>query len=147
MQRLHRGDIARITIAPVFLVAGGFHLWRPDIFAPLMPRDVPMPFLVIALTGMAEVAGALGLFVPRVRALAGVMLAIYAVCVYPVNINHAVRDLSTGTGLGWFYHFSRLFAQPLICWWALVAGGVRLRDIGTGPVRRSGQKASRSVRR
>lgn len=147
VQRLHGADIARITIAPVFLVAGGFHLWRPDIFAPLMPHGVPMPFLVIALTGMAELAGAIGLFVPRVRALAGVMLALYAVCVYPVNINQAVRDLSTGTGLGWFYHFPRLFAQPLICWWALAAGGVRLRGIDSSPVRRTGQKASRSVRR
>lgn len=147
MQRLHGADIARFTIAPAFLIAGGFHLWRPDIFAPLMPRGVPMPFLVIALTGMAEIAGAVGLFVPRVRALAGAMLAIYAVCVYPVNIIHAVRDLSTGTGLGWFYHFPRLFAQPLICWWALAAGGVRLPHIGDSPVRRSRQKASRSVRR
>jgi uncharacterized membrane protein len=76
------------------------------------------------LTGAAELAGAVALFVPRLRALAGVMLALYAVCVYPANILHAVHDLSTGTGMGWAYHYPRLFAQPFICWWALAAGGV-----------------------
>lgn len=119
-------NIARLTLAPLYLLAGVVHLLRPDFFAPLMPSVVPAPHVVILLTGAAEIAGAAALFVPRLRALAGVMLALYALCVYPLNIQHAVRDLSTGTGLGWAYHYPRLFAQPLICWWALVAGRVRL---------------------
>ena len=92
---------------------------------PLMPSIVPYPMTVILLTGLAEMAGAVGLFIPRMRVLAGTMLALYAVCVFPVNVNQAVHDLSTGTGLGWAYHYPRLFVQPLICWWALVAGTVR----------------------
>jgi uncharacterized membrane protein len=120
-----RADLARITIAPLFALAGLVHLARPDIFAARMPPVIPMPGLVIALTGLAELAGAAGLFVPRTRALAGILLALYAICVFPVNITHAVQDLSTGTGLGWAYHYPRLFVQPLICWWALAAGAVR----------------------
>lgn len=126
-----RANVARATIAPIFLIAGCFHLVRPDIFAARMPAMLPMPGLLIALTGVAEIMGAVGLFMPRTRLLAGVMFAIYAVCVYPLNINHAVQDLSTGTGLGWAYHYPRLLAQPLICWWALAAGGLwarRARD-------------------
>lgn len=118
--------IARLTLAPLYLLAGVVHLLRPDMFAPLMPTAIPAPHTVILLTGVAEIAGAAALFVPRLRALAGVMLALYALCVYPLNIQHAVRDLSTGTGLGWAYHYPRLFAQPFICWWALLAGKVRL---------------------
>jgi uncharacterized membrane protein len=121
-------DLARLTIAPLFVLAGIVHLARPGFFAPMMPAIVPDPHAVILLTGMAEMAGAIALFLPRVRALAGVMLALYAVCVYPVNIAHAVHDLSTGTGLGWAYHYPRLFAQPLICWWALAAGGLTRRN-------------------
>jgi uncharacterized membrane protein len=123
--RTRRGPaIARLTIAPIFVIAGVVHLTRPGLFAPLMPAGVPYPTIVIVLTGLAELAGAVGLFVPRTRALAGIMLALYAVCVFPVNIEHAVHDLSTGTGLGWAYHYPRLFAQPFVCWWALVAGAV-----------------------
>ncbi|WP_343046812.1 DoxX family protein [Sphingomonas chungangi] len=117
-------DIARLTIAPVFVAAGLVHLLRPAAFEPVMPAGVPHPHLVIMLTGAAELAGAAALFIPKLRWLAGTMLALYAVCVYPANILHAVRDLSTGTGLGWAYHYPRLFAQPFICWWALAAGGV-----------------------
>ena len=119
--------IARLTIAPFFIAAGIVHILRPGFFMPVMPAGVPEPRLVIMATGLAELAGAAALFVPRLRALAGVMLALYAVCVYPANILHAVHDLSTGTGLGWAYHYPRLFAQPFICWWALTAGGIKRR--------------------
>ena len=121
-------DAARLTIAPLFTLAGLIHVVRPGWFAPMMPPAIPDPHAVIILTGIAELAGAIGLFVPRTRALAGVMLALYSVCVYPVNVLHAVHDLSTGSGLGWAYHYPRLFAQPFICWWALAAGGFPRRQ-------------------
>jgi uncharacterized membrane protein len=120
-------DLARITLAPLFFMAGVIHIARPGLFAPVMPPAIPDPQMVIVVTGVAEIAGAIGLFVRRMRKAAGAMLALYAVCVYPANIQHAVHDLSTGTGLGWLYHYPRLFAQPLICWWALVAGNIQRR--------------------
>ena len=53
------------------------------------------------------------------------MLAIYAVCVFPANIKHAMDALAVG-GLptSWWYHGPRLLFQPVIVWWALFAGGV-----------------------
>ena len=120
----NRADLARLTLAPLYLLAGLIHVMRPETFMKVMPPAIPHPLAVVMLTGAAEIAGAIGLFVPRTRAIAGVALALYAVCVYPANILHAVHDLSTGTGLGWAYHYPRLFAQPFICWWALAAGGV-----------------------
>lgn len=126
-------DIARLTLAPLFAVAGIVHLARPDVFARIMPPAVPNPHAIILMTGGAEIVGAIGLFVPATRTLAGVMLALYAVCVYPANILHAVHDLSTGTGLGWAYHYPRLFAQPFICWWALAAGDATARRVQSQP--------------
>lgn len=128
MKHLTGQDLARLTIAPAFVVAGMVHIFRPEFFAPMMPPAIPAPHLAIVMTGLAELAGAAGLFIPRLRALAGAMLALYAVGVFPVNIAHAVHDLSTGTGLGWAYHYPRLFAQPFICWWALAAGGISCRS-------------------
>lgn len=125
---VRRSDLARLTIAPLYLLAGLIHLLRPALFMQVMPAAIPHPMAVVALTGMAEIAGAAGLFVPRTRTLAGAALALYAVCVYPANILHAVHDLSTGMGLGWAYHYPRLFAQPFICWWALAAGGLTGRE-------------------
>lgn len=131
--QLRRADLARATIAPLYLLAGVIHITRPDLFMRIMPSALPHPLAIIMLTGTAEIAGAAGLFVPRTRAIAGAALALYAVCVYPANILHAVHDLSTGTGLGWAYHYPRLFAQPFICWWALAAGGLTSRTGHRGP--------------
>jgi uncharacterized membrane protein len=100
----------------------------------VMPSSVPHPHAVIVLTGCAELMGTIGLFLRPIRPWAGAMLALYVVCVYPANILHAVHDLSTGTGLGWAYHYPRLFAQPFICWWSLAAGGV-MKRAGAAPAR------------
>jgi uncharacterized membrane protein len=69
----------------------------------VMPSSMPHPHAVVVLTGCAELMGTIGLFLRPTRPWAGAMLALYAVCVYPANILHAVHDLSTGTGLGWAF--------------------------------------------
>ncbi len=89
-----------------------------------VPSWVPMPALVVQLTGLCELAGAVGLMTVRWRKAAGWALAAYAVCVFPANIVHLMHDLGTGTGLPAWYHYPRMVAQPLIVWWALWAGGV-----------------------
>lgn len=117
--------ILRWVLAAAFLVAGVLHIRSPAPFLAITPAWVPMPGMVILLTGIAEVAGAIGLFVPRMRAAAGIGLALYAVCVYPANVNHALNSIAVGgSALGWGYHGPRLAFQPVIVWWALFAGGV-----------------------
>lgn len=123
--------VARVVLALLYAAAGVLHLAYPAPFLRITPDWVPEPALVVALTGLAEIAGATGLILPRFRKAAGVGLALYAVAVFPANIQHAVIDLSSGTGLGWEYHAPRLFAQPFIALWALWAGEVWLRQIAT----------------
>ncbi len=97
---------------------------------PIMPSWVPMPYAVIIITGISEMLGAVGLLIPRWRYLAGIMLATYAVCVYPANIQHALNDNMTNDNMtnvrhmGLGYHIPRLLFQPIFVWWALYAGGV-----------------------
>ena len=117
---------ARIPLSVIYAAAAVFHLAVPDAFVKITPAWVPMPHEVIVVTGLCELAGAAALLTPRFRAIAGVALAAYAVCVYPANIKHAIDSLS-GPGtptLGWWYHAPRLAFQPVMVWWALFAGGV-----------------------
>jgi uncharacterized membrane protein len=116
--------VARVLLVLFYLTAGVIHCLAPQPFVRVTPPWVPHPLAAVILTGLCEIAGGTGLLIERTRKIAGIMLAIYAACVYPANIMHAVHDLSTGSGLGWGYHYPRLFAQPLICWWALWAAGV-----------------------
>jgi uncharacterized membrane protein len=111
-------------LALTYLVAGVLHLKSPHGFVAIVPAWVPWPELVVALTGIAEIAGAAGLMIPRLRMAAGIGLALYALCVWPANINHALNDIALGgVHLSWWYHGPRLAAQPLIIWWALWASG------------------------
>lgn len=117
--------IARLVLALVYAGVGIIHLKSPDGFLPIMPDWVPSPRMVVLATGVAEIAGALGLLVPRLRVAAAWGLAAYALCVFPANIKHAVEGIEvSGIRLGWWYHAPRLAAQPVIIWWALWAGGV-----------------------
>lgn len=118
----------RLSMALFYFVAGIFHLWKPHPFLTITPQWVPAPDLVIALTGVAELAGAVALaqgFSLPLRRAAAWGLAAYAVCVFPANINHFILDMGKpGHGLGLAYHVPRMFAQPVLVWLALWSGSV-----------------------
>ena len=118
----------RWLLAAFYLTGGVFHLLRPRPFLAITPQWVPAPDWVILLTGLAELAAAPALLQPwsqPLRRAAGIGLALYAVCVYPANVNHMLIDLvKADQGMGLAYHIPRLLAQPLIVWAALWAGEV-----------------------
>ncbi len=116
---------ALLLLAVFYVVAGLFHLASPEAFLRVMPPWVPYPEDVILATGIIELAGVILLLVPRTRKIGAIILSVYAIGVYPANIWHAVQDLSDPHhGARWLYHTPRLFAQPLIVWWSLYAGGI-----------------------
>lgn len=118
-------QVLRAILAVAYLAAGVLHVTIPAPFLGITPDWVPFAPQVIQVTGLCEIAGAVALFVPRLRWWAGVMLALYAVCVYPANIKHATDYIAHGTGgLSLWYHIPRLAFQPVIVWWALFAGRV-----------------------
>ena len=120
----------RWLLAIFYLIAGIAHIRSPGGFLAITPEWVPYAEQVVLLTGLAEIAGAIGLMmpatiVPRLRYAAGIGLALYALCVYPANINHAVNNIAIGgSTASWLYHGPRLAFQPVFIWWALIAGGV-----------------------
>jgi uncharacterized membrane protein len=120
-----QGRIGRYALVALYALAGLAHVLFADAFLLITPDWVPFPATIIALTGICEIAGAIGLMTRRFRRVAGICLAIYAVCVFPANIKHVIHDLGSATAtLGWWYHLPRLALQPAIVWWALFAGRV-----------------------
>lgn len=99
------------------------HFVYPDALIAITPNWVPDPALVIAATGIAESAGAMALvqpWSPGLRRAGGIGLALYALCVFPANINHVMIDMARPhPQLGWAYHIPRLLLQPLLIWLAL----------------------------
>lgn len=117
----------RLLLGALYLTAGVFHVARPQPFLGITPQWVPWPDTVVLLTGLAELAAVPALLQPwskPLRRAAGIALALYAICVYPANVNHMLIDLAKPDhGLGLAYHIPRLLAQPLVVWAALWASG------------------------
>lgn len=115
----------RFVMAAFYLAAGIVHLTAPSAFLPIVPDFVPFPLQVVLVTGLCELAGALALLTQKYRRLAGIMLALYAVGVFPANIKHAFGGVQLDAlPSSWWYHGPRLVAQPVLVWWALFCSGV-----------------------
>ena len=114
----------RLVLAAFYVAAGLLHLTGPDGFLKIMPPMIPAPGAVVAFTGVCEIAGAIGLLAPRTRLWAGRMLALYALCVWPANLYHALAGVHVPPlPDSWWYHGPRLAFQPVLIWAALFAGG------------------------
>ena len=116
--------VMRWAMAGFYILAGLVHITAPDTFLPIVPDWVPFPRQVVLVTGICEIAGALALLSVRTRRLAGFMLALYAECVFPANIKHAVEGVDLPpVPNSWWYHGPRLTLQPVLIWWALFCSG------------------------
>ena len=132
-----RRFVLRWLLVAFYLFAGVMHVAKPQVFLRVVPYWVPMPLETVIATGVCELLGAIGLLIPRLRRFAAIMLALYAVCVFPANIKHMLDFAHSGAAwTGWFYHGPRMLLQPVIVWWSLYAGGVI-----DWPWRRSQQQA------
>jgi len=85
---------AKIVLG-AFLVSGVVHLVKPEVFEPLMPSWVPAHREVIVGSGVAELACAAGLAMPRTRRLAGLASAALLVGIFPGNVKMA-QDAAHG---------------------------------------------------
>ena len=125
--------VLRVILALFYGYAGYAHIVRPEPFLAITPGWVPFAETVILWTGFAGIAGAIGLLQPfskPLRQAAGNGLALYALCVWPANINHFAMDMARADGgLGLAYHIPRMIAQPVLIWLALWVGEV----VGPGP--------------
>ena len=120
--------LLRLLLALLYMIAGVLHIVTPGPFLSIMPRGLPFPEQIVLLTGVAELLGAIALaqgWSQGLRRAGAIGLALYAICVFPANINHFALDMARpDNGLGLAYHIPRMIAQTVIVWWALWAGGV-----------------------
>ena len=119
---------SRWFLVVLYLVAGVAHLRSPAPFLRITPAWVPDAPLVIRVTGLCELTGALALaqgWWRTLRRAAGIAFAAYAVCVLPANIHHMALDMARPDhGWGLAYHIPRLAMQPVLVWLALWSSGV-----------------------
>lgn len=82
-------------LAVMLAGSGALHLARPQIYEPLIPRRLGSARAWVLWSGVAEIVCAAGLSAPRTRRAAGLASAMLLVAVFPGNITHAVKALSS----------------------------------------------------
>ena len=103
----------------IFMVASGLNHFRaPAVYSGMMPQVLPWPLALVYISGVAEIAGGLGLVLPATRRLAAWGLVVLLLAIFPANLNMAINHLPLGDRvLSPLALWLRLPLQlPLIAW-------------------------------
>ena len=79
----------------MFLFTGVTHFTsvKYDYLA-MIPDPLPAGLRTIYLTGLFEIAGAVGLLIPVTRQITGICLILLLVAMFPANVNAALNEIA-----------------------------------------------------
>jgi len=69
-----------------FVYVGVLHFIEPDPFLRIVPPVLPWPLALVYISGFFEIAGGIGVLIPRTRKMAGWGIIALLIAVYPANI-------------------------------------------------------------
>ena len=112
----------RVGLAVMFVFTGAAHFTRTrqDLIR-MVPPLLPSPGALVTLTGIAELAGAVGILLPTVARWAAYGLILLLVALFPANV-YASR---IGHRIGGRPHTRMAFRLPLqvlwigLLWWSV----------------------------
>jgi len=109
----------RWLLTALMVAAGANHFVSPDPYVAMMPAALPAHLALVYVSGVAEIAGGLGLILPRTRRAAAWGLVLLLLAVFPANVNMAVNHLPLGErALPTWALWGRLPLQALLIAWA-----------------------------
>jgi uncharacterized membrane protein len=110
--------VRAVVIAGVlFIAAGAVHFIRPAMYEQIVPPQLGHAGVLVAISGIAEIAGGLGLMIPRTRRAAGLGLIALLVAVWPANIYMAIEaDRFAAAAPAWVL-WARVPLQVVMIWW------------------------------
>lgn len=85
----------RVGLGVFFIVAGLAHFAMPRVYETMMPPWLPAHAALIAISGLAELAGGVGVLTKRFRRSAARGLIALLVVIFPANL-HVALDPSAG---------------------------------------------------
>ncbi len=106
--------------AALYLGAGTLHFLKTGSYLKIMPAYIPWPLAMVYISGVAEVAGGIGLLVPSLRRAAAWGLVALLIAVLPANINMALHNIQvTRTPIPQWLLWARVPLQIPLIWWVL----------------------------
>lgn len=112
---------ARIAMAVMLVFTAIGHFKFPEGMALMIPKSIPFKLEMIYLTGVLEIAGAIGLLVPGWRGVTGWCLILFFLLILPANIHAALHHVNFEKagqdGPGPAYLWFRIPLQALFIGW------------------------------
>jgi len=106
--------------AAFYVFAGVQHFRDPEFYLKIIPPKLPWREAAVYLSGVAEIAGGLGLLVPALRRAAAWGLVALLIVVFPANIYMAIYNIqATSWAVPPVLLWLRLPLQVLLIWWLL----------------------------
>ncbi len=115
--RALQGRVSRTALAVIFIGAGVNHFVMPGTYRQIVPPSLGDPAMLVRVSGVAEIAGGVGVLIPRTRRLAGFGLIALLAAVFPANVYMAQNPAKFAQIPAWVL-YARLPLQPLAMWWA-----------------------------
>jgi len=111
----------KIALAATLLFTSLGHLIYTKGMVLMLPDFIPLKKEMIYVTGLLEVIGAFGLFIPSLSRLTGMLLIVFFILILPTNIYASMRHLNYETatfdGKGPGYLWFRIPFQLLLIGW------------------------------
>jgi uncharacterized membrane protein len=104
------------ALAVFFIGSGVNHFVIPDTYKQIVPPGLGDPAMLVRVSGVAEVAGGVGVLIPRTRRLSGFGLIALLAAVFPANLYMARNPTKFKKIPAWALYV-RLPLQPLAMWW------------------------------
>ena len=120
-----RRRYAQWLLSGVFIVAGVLHFAATDAYVRVMPPYMPAHRPLVLVSGAFEIAGGVGLLMPRLCRPAAWGLAALLVAVFPANVHMALHPEVLNYSVPVWALWLRLPLQPLLIAAVLWAGGTR----------------------
>lgn len=77
----------RVGLATLFVLTGVAHfVGKRAMMIAIVPPRLPRPALLVTITGVLELAGAIGLLVPATSHAAAACLAVLLILMFPANV-------------------------------------------------------------
>lgn len=112
--------ISVTLLGAFFVLAGLNHFLNPSVYVGMIPNYLPYPEALNFISGAAEVVGGLGVFIPRLRWLAGWGLIALLVAIFPANIDMALNGTEVFDVPRWIL-WARLPLQAVFIAWVYQA--------------------------
>ena len=105
-------------LANVFIGAGVNHFVMPRAYERIVPPPLQRHAkAIVQISGVAEIAGGVGVLVPSTRRLSGLGLVALLAAVFPANV-HMAREPQRFRRIPRWALYGRLPLQPLMMLWA-----------------------------